>query len=101
MDTAAVPVEQAALLGALIRAHAVLYGVGRGPVVFRAPDLIVDHGVSLPATVAELRRWEGCDLADRRAVLRVAYTRIDIDRQGVICRKWRHQSETGQDEADK
>ncbi|MGH3750507.1 MAG: hypothetical protein ACRDT8_24300, partial [Micromonosporaceae bacterium] len=48
---AAVPVEQAALLGALIRAHAVLYGVGRGPVVFRAPDLIVDHGVSLPAAV--------------------------------------------------
>ncbi|MGH3663748.1 MAG: hypothetical protein ACRDTQ_18075 [Micromonosporaceae bacterium] len=78
------------MLGALIRAHAVLYGVGRGPVVFRAPDLIVDHGVSLPATVAELRRWERCDIGDRRTVLRVAYTRIEIDREGVIHRRWRH-----------
>ncbi|MGH3660861.1 MAG: hypothetical protein ACRDTQ_03245 [Micromonosporaceae bacterium] len=50
----------------------------------------------LPATVAEVRRWEGCDLGDRRAVLRLAYTRIEIDREGVIHRRWRHHSETGQ-----
>ncbi|MGH3662831.1 MAG: hypothetical protein ACRDTQ_13340 [Micromonosporaceae bacterium] len=93
-DTPATPVEQAAMLGALVRAYAVLYGVGRSDVVFQAPDpLIVDHTDSLPASRSERRRWERCDVTDRRAVLRVAYTRIDIDRDGVIHRNWRHRAD--------
>ncbi|MGH3750477.1 MAG: hypothetical protein ACRDT8_24145 [Micromonosporaceae bacterium] len=94
-DTPAVSIEQAAVLGALIRGYAVLHGVGRGAVVFRPPHPVaIDHMDSLPASPVEVRRWETCDVTNRRAVLRAAYTRIEIDAGGVIHRNWRHRAKT-------
>ncbi|MGH3742247.1 MAG: hypothetical protein ACRDT1_13075 [Micromonosporaceae bacterium] len=86
--------EQAALLGALIRGHAVLFSIGRDPIVIGAPDTLAGCDSS-PASAAERRRWERCEISDRRAVLRAAYTRLEIDERGVIHRIWRHRSSPG------
>ncbi len=34
----------------------------------------------------ELRRWQRCDLSDRRAMVRTAYVRVEIDEQGHVHR---------------
>jgi len=73
--TPAVRAEQDLLLSALVRAHAVLYGIGRA---------------TATASPVETRRWLSCDLLDRRAVLRTAYLRVVVDLAGSLHPVWRH-----------
>ncbi|MGH3645935.1 MAG: hypothetical protein ACRDTM_01975 [Micromonosporaceae bacterium] len=42
----------------------------------------------------ELHRWRQCRMTDRRAVLRIAFTRIEIDVDGQAHRVWRHRTDT-------
>ncbi|MGH3750174.1 MAG: hypothetical protein ACRDT8_22565 [Micromonosporaceae bacterium] len=96
-DTPAVPVEQTATLAALIRAYTVLHRIGR---TSTAPSdcaglLLKDNIQTLPPAPDEVRRWESCSFTDRRAVLRAAYRRLEIDDRGVIHRIWRHQTSQG------
>ncbi|MGH8877914.1 MAG: hypothetical protein ACRD0P_11310 [Stackebrandtia sp.] len=79
-DLAALPLEQDLLLRALVRAHATLYGVGR-------------HGPRLVVSAEEVRRWQWCDLSDRRAVLHAAFVRVVVDPDGEVNPVWRHETE--------
>ncbi len=44
----------------------------------------LDWSEAPPAEVdaEELRRWQRCDLSDRRAMVRTAYVRVEIDEHG-------------------
>ncbi|MGH3660561.1 MAG: hypothetical protein ACRDTQ_01710 [Micromonosporaceae bacterium] len=88
--TPAVPAEQDATLAAMTRAQVVLHAIGREaptPPLHPTPP---DPELGLRVTIAEVRRWEACVFTDRRAVLRAAYHRLEIDERGVIHRIWRH-----------
>ena len=95
----AIPLEQDLLLRALVRAHQALLGVGRR---------ITDHPRADPAqsstavtggelrqrpsqlvvTRDELRRWQYCDITDRRALLVAAFIRVMIDADGTVHAVW-------------
>lgn len=98
-DQPATLLEQDLLLRALVRAHQALFGVGRQVIdypkahavrpspaaTFAAPW---QHPGQLAVTRTELRRWQYCDIADRRAVLRVAFICVTIDAQGAVRVVW-------------
>lgn len=90
--TEALPVEQHALLAAFVRAAVVLRGVGRpsGLITFVGPEPEHWHNADVQVSAEELHRWQQCRMSDRRAVLAVAYTRVELDEQGQICLMWRH-----------
>lgn len=87
---AAEPVELDLVLGAVTRAVTALH-----------PELArVQHGDAAfahwsaaeqpQADAAEVRRWQMCDLSDRRAMLRAAYLRVEVNAQGQLRPVWRH-----------
>ncbi|MGH3734217.1 MAG: hypothetical protein ACRDT6_01105 [Micromonosporaceae bacterium] len=65
------------LLGALIRCAVTLHA-----------DLRVARK-NLPVTAEELRRWQRCDITDRRAVLLSAYTEVAVNLEGKLRPVWR------------
>ncbi len=80
-DLPALALEQDLLLRALVRAYVALHGVGRpgsgGPV----------------ASAEEVRRWQWCDLSDRRAVIETAFVRVTVDADREL-HPQRHQTGT-------
>ncbi|MGH3450709.1 MAG: hypothetical protein ACRDQW_08245 [Haloechinothrix sp.] len=93
--TEALPVEQDALLVAYVRATAVLHGVARPSEVLRfaAEPEHWRNNRGLQVSAEELRGWLQCPMTDRRAVLRTAYERVDIDAEGRVRLVWRHSAE--------
>lgn len=91
----ALAVEQDALLAAYVRAATVLHGVGRtSPVIRFTTEPEHWHNDSgLNVSAKELRAWQQCPTGDRRAVVRTAYVRIEIDAEGRVRRVWRHSME--------
>lgn len=90
---AAVPVEQDLLIRAMVRAYVALYQVGRTP--HEEADTATPWGAvgQLNASAAERRRWNQCDLSDRRALLRTAFVQVLIDEAGQIHPVWRHEAQ--------
>ncbi|MGH3737743.1 MAG: hypothetical protein ACRDT6_19340 [Micromonosporaceae bacterium] len=91
-DLAAEPVELDLALGAVTRAVTVLH-----PDLARVQQVDADlanwAGAERPHTdESEVRRWQACDLSDRRAMVRVAYLRVDVDGHGELQPIWRHRS---------
>lgn len=97
--TEALPVEQDALLAAYLRATFVLHGIGRpSPVISYAaePEHWRNNGDAPAVSGEELRRWQLCPITNRRAVLRTAFTRIDIDADGDVHMVWRRHTDTAE-----
>ena len=103
-DQPAIQLEQDLLLRALVRAHHALFGVGRQAIDYpkaaaARPSPAATSAApwqqpgQLVVTRAELRRWQYCDITDRRAVLRVAFVCVTIDAQGAVRVVWRHEQE--------
>jgi hypothetical protein len=71
------PAESSAELHALVRATVSL-----------CPDLgganAIDHERSADAGTEERRRFEQCNLSDRRALVRAAFVRIEVGADGVV-----------------
>ncbi|MGH3736390.1 MAG: hypothetical protein ACRDT6_12335 [Micromonosporaceae bacterium] len=68
------------LLNALIRCAVTLH-----------PDLRDRRGPTV--TADEVSLWQRCDIADRRAVLLSAYTRVHVNAEGKLRPVWRHLAE--------
>ncbi|MGH3739354.1 MAG: hypothetical protein ACRDT6_27700 [Micromonosporaceae bacterium] len=81
------PLEAMVQLGALIRAFTVLCP---GPAHQRAgPDVASWATTGQPEPDAEeIRRGERCDLSNRRAFVRVAWVRLEIDEAGKLYSVW-------------
>ncbi|MGH3519385.1 MAG: hypothetical protein ACRDQ7_18605 [Haloechinothrix sp.] len=71
------PVESSAELHALIRAT-----VSLCPELHHVNHRDITHRPEVDKE--ERRRFERCDLSDRRALLRAAFVRIEVDADGVI-----------------
>lgn len=114
-DVLATRLERDLLLPALVRAYAVLHGVGRrvettaavGPTaVDKAEDAVLAGALSfagatpwrldgeLTAPPRERATWLRCDFADHRAVILTAYVRVTVEAEGAIQPFWRHAEET-------
>ena len=102
-DQPAIQLEQDLLLRALVRAHQALFGVGRQIVdrsqvdAARLDPLLTGSTPQQPGQLVvardELRRWQYCDITDRRAVFLTAFTRVVIDTEGIVQPAWRHEQE--------
>jgi hypothetical protein len=79
-------VGQDLLLRALVRAQAAIYQVGRTPSALAEP----------PASPAEVRRWQWCDLRNRVGVLRIAFAYVVVDWRGQLRPVWRHHADPQQ-----
>ncbi|MGH3661260.1 MAG: hypothetical protein ACRDT8_08820 [Micromonosporaceae bacterium] len=88
-DVDAAPLESRTELAAMVRAVTIL-----------RPDLtrVRDAGADLAAcsracqpepALEEVRRWERCDLSDRRALVRAAWVRLEVDERGKVRSVWR------------
>ncbi|MGH3736445.1 MAG: hypothetical protein ACRDT6_12620 [Micromonosporaceae bacterium] len=95
-DLLAIRVEQDLLLPAMVRAHQVLYGVGRqiatdasgSGLIFTGPTPWRPTG-TLVVSSEELRRWQHTDPRDHRAMLLAAYMRVTVDAAGTVTPVWR------------
>lgn len=86
-DVEAAPLEAKAELAALIRAVSIL----RPDLAHQdaGPDLASWSRTGQPEPdPEEVRRWERCDVSDRRALVRVAWVRLEIDEHGKGYSVW-------------
>lgn len=87
-DLSAGPLESRLELSALTRAVATLHP-DLARVRYRgdapAPGSWADEdGDPARPDAEEVRRWEACDLSDRRALVRAAYVRAEVDASGEV-----------------
>lgn len=91
-NIAAVELEQDLLLRALVRAYTALHGVGRRADSNETVSQPWRLGGRLTVSASEMRRWQQCNPANRRAMLRTAFYRVIVAAEGVEpC--WRHEAD--------
>jgi hypothetical protein len=92
----------------MVRAHQVLYGVGRAEPADGESTLkysarfegLMPWRELRQSTVSadEERRWQQCDTSDRRAIVLTAFVRVTVDAEGTVRAVWRHEQEAGRAE---
>ena len=100
-DLPASTLEQDLLFKAMVRAYQALYGVGRQA----AGEAIDASGLNfngptprriasqLDVSTEEVRRWQQCDVTNRRSLLLTALVRVTVDAEGAVRPFWRHEEE--------
>ncbi|MGH3646270.1 MAG: hypothetical protein ACRDTM_03705 [Micromonosporaceae bacterium] len=97
---------------AMVRAHQVLYRVGR-PNETTTDDEEIAAGIkvtftgptpwrpigTLVVSPVELRRWQHTDPRDHHAMMLAAYVRVTVDAEGNVTPVWRHAEEAAESQA--